>query len=99
MNTQKAPYETSIIVNASLEDNQIETVVNRVQESIVKSGGEIVEVIKWGRKRLAYPIKKKNNGYYIIFEYNGLPTTVRQLEQSLPTSFAEHAKCCVCGGF
>jgi len=79
MNEQRL-YETTFIVNASLEDPQVEAVATRIQEIITNNGDEIVAVNRWGRKRLAYPIKKKNNGYYVNIEFNGKGSTINQLE-------------------
>lgn len=80
MNEQQRLYETTFIINASLEDPQVETIASRIQEVITKNGDEIVAVNRWGRKRMAYPIKKKNNGYYINIEFKGKGSTVKQLE-------------------
>ena len=62
-------YETTFIVNASLEDTQVEAVLAHVTEVITRNGGEMKAVNKWGRKRLAYTIQKKNNGFYINLEF------------------------------
>jgi small subunit ribosomal protein S6 len=69
MNIAKNNYETTFIINASLEDGQIESTTNHVQEVITRNGGEIKALNKWGRKRLAYPIQKKNNGFYVNMEF------------------------------
>ena len=53
MNQTKRLYETTLIINASLEDSQIEAVITRGQEIITRNGGEIKALNKWGRKRLA----------------------------------------------
>ncbi|MCE2503668.1 MAG: 30S ribosomal protein S6 [Chlorobi bacterium] len=63
-------YETTVIINGMLEEKQINDAVERVVETITKHGGTISETDHWGRKRLAYPIGKKNNGYYVRFEYD-----------------------------
>jgi small subunit ribosomal protein S6 len=65
-------YETTFIVNAALEDNDVESVISKVTGYIENHGGKIQEIDKWGRRRLAYPINKKYNGYYvhIIFDAN-----------------------------
>ena len=68
--SDKRHYESTIIVNGSLEEKQISDAVERVSEFITKHDGEIAEANHWGRKRLAYPISKKNNGYYVQFVYN-----------------------------
>lgn len=83
MNQTKRIYEATFIVNASLDDPQIEAAITRAQEVITKDGGEINAVNRWGRKRLAYTIQKKNNGYYVNMEFTALGSTVTQLERSL----------------
>jgi small subunit ribosomal protein S6 len=79
MNEQRL-YETTFIINAALEDHQVEAIAARIQDIITKNGDEIVAVNRWGRKRLAYPINKKNNGYYINIEFKGKGETIKQLE-------------------
>src|SRR5262245_25849078 len=82
MSQTKHLYETTFIVNASLEDNQVETVLAHISEIITRNGGEIKAVNKWGRKRLAYTIEKKNNGFYINIEFEGPGSVVQQLEHT-----------------
>jgi small subunit ribosomal protein S6 len=69
MSTTGRTYETTFIVNASLDDAQVEAVIARVQETITKNGGTIKAVNKWGRKRLAYSINKRTNGFYVNVEF------------------------------
>lgn len=73
-------YETTFIVNASLDDPQIDAVIDKVKEVITKNGGVIMELAKWGRKRFAYPIKKKNNGFYVVCEFTSTGDLVARLE-------------------
>ena len=74
-------YETTFIVNASLDDHQIDGVIEKVREVITKNGGEIRELVKWGRKRFAYTIKKKNNGFYVVFEFLAPGDLIAKLER------------------
>ncbi|HTR80567.1 MAG TPA: 30S ribosomal protein S6 [Bacteroidota bacterium] len=74
-------YETTFIVNAALDDAQIEVVIEKVKDVIVKNGGEIRSAEKWGRKRLAYTIDKKNNGFYAFFEFKGPGDLIAKLER------------------
>lgn len=74
-------YETTFIVNASLDDSQIDAVIEKVREMISKNSGEIMEMAKWGRKRFAYPIKKKNNGFYVVCEFKSPGELVARLER------------------
>ena len=53
-------YESVIIINAALEDEQIDLVISKIVDNLKLNGGEVIDVDKWGRKRLAYPIQKKS---------------------------------------
>jgi len=75
-------YETTFIVNASLDDPQVESVIGRVQDTITKNGGTVAAVNKWGRKRLSYPINKKTNGFYVNVEFEAPGTLLAPLERS-----------------
>lgn len=81
MEQKKNIYETTFIVNAGLDDPQIDTIIDKMQEGIVKHNGEIMELAKWGRKRFAYPIKKKNNGFYVVCEFKAPGDVVARLER------------------
>lgn len=81
MELKKKIYETTFIVNASLDDAQIDGVIEKAKEAVTKNGGEIRDLYKWGRKRFAYPIKKKNNGFYVVAEFSGPGDVVGKLER------------------
>lgn len=81
MQKESKVYETTFIVNAALDDAQIEGVIEKVKDVIVKNGGEIRSAEKWGRKRLAYTINKKNNGYYAYFEFKAPGELIAKLER------------------
>lgn len=81
MEQVKNRYETTFIVNASLDDPQIDTVVGNVTETISRNGGEISAVNRWGRKRMAFAISKKNNGYYTNIEFSAPGNLIPQLER------------------
>lgn len=74
-------YESTIIVNGALEEEPIAQVVTRTTEFITRNGGDIKEADHWGRRRLAYPINKKNNGYYVQFQIDGPAELVAQLDR------------------
>lgn len=79
---RKRTYESVAIINATLEDDQIESTISRMQETITTHGGEILDLDKWGRKRLAYPINKAKSGYYVIFRFNAATDLVAILERN-----------------
>jgi small subunit ribosomal protein S6 len=74
-------YETTVVVNGMLEDDAITQVVDRTTEFITRNGGSIKSSDHWGRRRLAYAINKKNNGYYVQFGIEGPGELVPQLER------------------
>jgi len=73
-------YETTFIINASIEDSQIEALISHAKEIITSNGGEVTALNTWGRKRLAYVIDKKNNGYYVNIEFRAPGTVIARLE-------------------
>jgi len=81
-------YESAVIINAALDDEQIESIISRVKETIANNGGEIREIENWGRKRLAYMVKKSKIGYYAIFRFNAPSNIVSKLERNY--SLDEH---------
>lgn len=76
-------YETTIIINAALEDPDIDAVIAKITNYLENHGGEIEEKNKWGRRRLAYPINKKYNGYYVHLIFNSVPSILPSLERFL----------------
>ncbi len=76
-------YESVIIFNAALEDDHIENNISRINDIIKNHGGEILEIDRWGRKRLAYPIQKSKTGYYLILRFKAPAELISVLERSL----------------
>ena len=78
---RKNHYESVVIINAALEDDQIENTISNVKESITSNGGEIIDIENWGRKRLAYPIQKSKSGYYVILRFLAPVSLISTLER------------------
>ncbi|MFC2134042.1 30S ribosomal protein S6 [Bacteroidota bacterium] len=78
---RKNHYESVVIINAALEDDQIENTKANVKESITSNGGEITDMENWGRKRLAYPIQKSKSGYYIVLRFVAPVSLISTLER------------------
>ncbi len=81
MQHQPKIYESIIIINATLEDAQIEAEIEKIKDFITKNAGELRALEKWGRRRLAYPIKKKNNGFYVLYEFKAPGDIIAKLER------------------
>jgi small subunit ribosomal protein S6 len=75
-------YESAVLINAALDDETIKNLISRIKETITNNGGEILEIEDWGRKRLAYQVKKSKIGYYAIFRFNSHPDLVPKLERN-----------------
>lgn len=74
-------YESAVMINAALDDEQIEVVISHIRETITNNGGEIRDTENWGRKRLAYVVKKSKVGYYVIFRFDAPASIVSKLER------------------
>lgn len=75
-------YESVVLINAALEDEQIEATISRILEVISTNGGELIEADKWGRKRLAYPINKSKSGYYLVIRFKASTQLISTLERN-----------------
>lgn len=62
-------YETTFITDSQLSDSEIDAEIKKVEDVIKSNGGEIVEIQRWGVRRLAYEIKHKRQGFYAHFLY------------------------------
>ena len=78
-------YELMFIIDPTLTDEQKATVVETVK-GIIAEGGEVVDVDEWGMRKLAYPIQKKTEGYYVVMHFNANPTLPKELDRRLRIS-------------
>lgn len=61
-------YEMMVIFDVELDDASTQQLINRVNEMIEARGGRIATTDRWGRRRFAYEINHKHEGYYVVFE-------------------------------
>ena len=78
-------YEVMFIIDAALEDEKKDATVETVQ-SIIAADGEVEKVDVWGMRKLAYPINKKEEGYYVVVDFKGNPTLPKELDRRLKIS-------------
>jgi small subunit ribosomal protein S6 len=64
-------YELMVIADGDLEENNVEATVRRVQEQVKARGGDVRKTDRWGKRRFAYEIEKKSEGYYFVIEFVG----------------------------
>jgi small subunit ribosomal protein S6 len=75
-------YETIFILDPDLEDEQTQSAVEKVKGIITQSNGEVIKVEDWGKRKLAYQVKKKAKGHYILIHLSGSPTLLAELERN-----------------
>ncbi|HUP01332.1 MAG TPA: 30S ribosomal protein S6 [Gemmatimonadota bacterium] len=75
-------YETVLIFDSSLDENQIEEKLGRLKRTLVNGESlESVAVTHWGKRRLAYPIGKKEQGTYVVLRYDTEPDRLPEFER------------------
>jgi len=76
-------YETVFILDPGLDENQVNEEVEKTSTLITSHGGKIIDLQRWGRKRLAYEINKKRDGVYTLIKHESSGETVKELERRL----------------
>jgi len=78
-------YELVAIISPELDEDEVSKIVDRVTESINSRGGAVEETKNWGKRKLAYPVKKFREGDYILARFKLMPKSVRELESEIGT--------------
>ena len=78
-------YELMFIIDPVLDDEKKDAVVETVK-GIIAASGEVAETDIWGLKKLAYPIQKKTEGYYVVMQFDAAPTLPKELDRRLRIS-------------
>ena len=76
-------YETIFITLADLSPEEIDSIIERYETIITSLEGVVVKVDKWGKRKLAYPIQKRNDGNYILIEFVGEHKVLAEFERNL----------------
>ncbi len=76
-------YETFYLLHPDLNDEQRETINNKLQDIIVSDDGQIIKVDPWPLKKLAYAVQKQTHGYYVVLEYGAKASTVSEVTRNL----------------
>ncbi|MDI6858133.1 MAG: 30S ribosomal protein S6 [Dehalococcoidia bacterium] len=79
-------YELVVVIDPELEEEQLAAALDKIGQSVSVRGGEVVEVDRWGRRKLAYPIKGRTEGDYVINHIRLDPARAAELESSLRLS-------------
>ena len=74
------PYETVLIFDSALDESQLQEKVDRLQR-ILAGDGRTVQVVHWGKRKLAYTIGKREQGIYVILRYETDPESLTEFER------------------
>jgi small subunit ribosomal protein S6 len=74
-------YETFVIIDPDLSEEQRSPLIGRTEELIAQMDGFLIDTDDWGERKLAYDIKKKQRGYYVRFDYCGMAALVNEIER------------------
>jgi len=74
-------YELALIFDPSLEEEAIDEQLSKISSMVEKEKGSISSVDRWGVRKLAYPIKKQENGFYIIVYFEGNSAIVQEIDR------------------
>jgi small subunit ribosomal protein S6 len=76
-------YELVCIVQPDLDETAFNGVLDRVKGWVADSGGSVDKVDLWGRRRLAFPIRKQREGQYVLFNVSLNPAATAELERNI----------------
>ena len=74
-------YELALVVNAKIEDEAREAVVEKARGYVARYGGTVTNVDEWGKKRLAYEIQKMKEGFYYFIQFEADATAPAEIER------------------
>ncbi len=75
-------YETIFILDPDLEETVAQSAIEKIKGIITQSNGEILKLEDWGKRKLAYEVKKKSKGHYILLHFSGPPPLLSELERN-----------------
>lgn len=76
-------YESVVIIDSQLEDEPIEKEINRIEQLIVAQKGEMVNIERWGRRKLSYGMKGRQQGFYTLIRFNSEVSGLREMNRVL----------------
>ena len=79
-------YELTFIISPEVVDERLETAIDGISQFVASKGGVISDVERWGKRRLAYPVKHFLEGSYVLTRFKMNPVWSRELEANLEIS-------------
>lgn len=74
-------YETTFVIDSLLKAEEIDAIIGKYERFITTNGGEILRIDRWGKRRLAYEIKKRQYGFYVYVRFVGPSNIPRLIER------------------
>ncbi len=75
-------YETLLILDPDIAEEDIDKEIEKIKGYVEESDGNIVELDKWGVRRLAYAIRKKRQGFYVLIKFAANPPSIQGVDSS-----------------
>jgi small subunit ribosomal protein S6 len=79
----KRKYEIGFVINPEASEEEVKKIIDSIVEIIKNAGGNIENVDEWGRRKLAYPVQKHNEGIYVFINANMVGSTFVTIERRL----------------
>ena len=76
-------YELMVIFDGDLDESTVQGVINKIHAQVTEADATTATTDKWGRRRFAYEIDHKNEGFYVVFEILAEPGALDRVENSL----------------
>lgn len=74
-------YENIVVVDPTLSDEEISDATQKITSLITKNGGDIIKSENWGKKKLAYEINKRKDGFYVFLVFKSPSAVIKKLEE------------------
>ena len=79
-------YEAVIIIEPDVADDEVKALTEKFGELIKSHDGEVIKIEDWGIKKLAYLVRKRDKGRYILFDFVSGPTLINEIERQFKIS-------------
>ncbi len=73
-------YENVVIINPSLSEDDLKSTLDKISEQIIKSGGEVLKIENWGKRKLSYELSKQKMGFYSMILFKSPTAFIKDLE-------------------
>ncbi|TET26883.1 MAG: 30S ribosomal protein S6 [Dehalococcoidia bacterium] len=83
---QLRDYELVLVISPEIDDGALDTTIDNISQFITGKGGSISNVERWGKRKLAYPIRHLTEGSYVLTQFKLKPALSQELEASLKIS-------------